>query len=143
MSKYLSLHALLFLLALAVFTGCGEKKYVPVSGKLLFEDGTPATGLSGRQVIMERIPVGDEPPTTQQSSGSIDAEGKFTMGTEGLSDGVPAGMQRVLITEATSSGDDPAPPVIDRKYSKFETSGLQYEVKAGAAAPEFKLDRAK
>jgi len=123
--------------------GCAEPKFIPVSGKLLFEDGSPAIGLAGRQVIMERMPVNDEPNPTQQSSGSIDDQGRFTMGTEALSDGVPPGLQRVLITEPSASGDDVPPPVIDKKYSKFETSGLQYEVKSGAAAPEFKLDRAK
>jgi hypothetical protein len=128
--------------ALAI-TGCGEGKYVPVSGKLLFEDGSPAAGLSGRQVIMERIPYGDESAAMQQSSGTIDAQGNFTMGTESLSDGVPAGMQRVMITEANASGDEIPPPVIDKKYSKFETSGLQYEAKSGGPPAEFKLERAK
>lgn len=137
-------HPLLLLAALAIVSGgCGEKKYVPVSGKLMFEDGSPATGLSGRQVIMEKIPVNDEPNPTQQSSGSIDDQGRFTMGTEALADGVPAGMQRVMITEPVASGDDIPPAVIDKKYTKFETSGLQYEVKSGGPPAEFKLDRAK
>jgi hypothetical protein len=126
------------LLALA---GCGSGKYVPVSGQLMFSDGTPATGLEGRQVVFEPVGSGEIPEG--QSTGAIDAQGKFTMGTEALGDGVPAGMHRVLISEATATGDVPPPPIIDPKYNRFETSGLQYEVKAGGPPPEFKLDKAK
>lgn len=121
--------------------GCGSSKYVPVKGKLLFDNGTPATGLEGRQIIFEVMTAGE--PAKSQSTGSIDAQGTFTMGTETLGDGVPPGMQRVMISEAVSTGDIPPPAVIDKKYSRFETSGLQYEAKAGAPPPEFKLDRAK
>lgn len=125
----------------SLFLGCGSSKYVPLKGSLLFEDGSPATGLEGRQVIFEQMTGGE--PAKIQSSGAIDAQGKFTMGTESLGDGVPPGMHRVMISEAVSTGDIPPPAVIDKKYSKFETSGLQYEVKAGDPSPEFKLDRAK
>jgi hypothetical protein len=143
MNRYIPLFWGVFSSLIFVATlGCGSK-YVPVKGSLLFADGTPATGLEGRQIIFQKIPAGEETSSQVQSTGTIDAQGKFTMGTDQIADGVPSGTHRIMISEAVATGDIPPPAVIDKKYSNFETSGLQYEVKAGAAPPEFKLDRAK
>lgn len=112
----------------ALLVGCGSSKYSPVSGQLVFPDGTPVTGLEGGTVVFETTSPDGQ---LVSASGPIDAQGKFTLGTEAVSDGALPGKHRVLITPPAVSGDVPPPPVIDPKYGAFETSGLEVEVTAG------------
>ena len=113
--------ALVLLLGLA---GCG-KGYYPVRGTVTLEDGTPVTkGV----VIFERI---EGVPVRAQ--GEIQPDGSYQLGTHKPGDGVRPGKYRALIDPMGLSGvsDEQKVPPFDVKYSKFETSGLEYEVKAG------------
>ena len=137
------LACLLALLVLPLAIGCGTTKYQPVTGRVVFPDGSPVTALEGRQVIFESSTPASEGMNTLQATGTIDASGRFKLGTEQLGDGAPAGTYRAMISDAVSSGDIPPPPVIDRKYSKFDTSGLQYEVKPGKNDFQITVDPSK
>jgi hypothetical protein len=112
-----------------VLAGCGGGKYQPVSGQVVTPDGSPVTGLDGGTIVFETTNEAGEPLS---ASGAIDAEGKFTLGTETVNDGAAAGKHKVLITPPAATGDVPPPPVIDPKYQSFETSGLEIEVKEGS-----------
>lgn len=115
-------------LVLLAAVGCGGSKYQPVTGQIVFADGTPVTGLEGGQIVFEAAATTGSPPT---ATGSIDAEGRFKLGTDQPDDGATAGLNKVLISPPDSSGDVPLPPVIHGKYEQFSTSGLEYEVKPG------------
>jgi hypothetical protein len=107
--------------------GCGSAKVYPVEGDVVFPDGTP---LRGGLVIFEPKAAEGEVSLTG-SRGEIDQNGHFRMTTFKRGDGALAGVNRVLIAPP-SSGKDPEreriPEVIDPKYRKFETSGLEFTV---------------
>ncbi|QDU27255.1 hypothetical protein ETAA8_23420 [Anatilimnocola aggregata] len=119
-------------LALLAFAlGCGaSSKFEPVTGELVFPDGTPVSGLEGGQVTFRQQSIGKE-EVPVSASGSIDAQGKFSLATEQLNDGAPIGTYDILIKVPEPSGDVPLPPVIHAKYGKFETAGISQEVKEG------------
>jgi len=81
------LHHSLFCLLLATF-GCGSKEPAlwPVSGTVVFSDGTPATG------IIEFTPQNSGP----SARGRIDGDGSFVVQTAGQP-GAIAGAHRVTI----------------------------------------------
>jgi len=116
---------------LTILLGCGGSKYSPVSGQIVFPDGAPVTGLEGGAVVFEGTGPDGKPIS---ASGPIDAQGKFTLGTESVSDGAVPGKHKVLITPPPSTGDIPLPAVIDPKYGSFDSSGLEIEVAAGKNA---------
>lgn len=110
--------------------------YHPVRGQLTFPDGQPVTGLAGGSVVFETA-AGER---TLSASGAIDAQGRFVLGTEGVSDGAAAGPHRVLVSPPDATGDIAAKKVVHPKYEAFDTSGLTAEVKPGANEFTFKLD---
>jgi len=124
------------LLTLAVlslcFLGCSggpddAPETIPVTGTVTL-DGAP---LSDARVTF--IPDG----SGQAASGPTDAEGKFTLKTNGL-DGAPAGKYKVSVS---SSAPEPMPGVDDEessqsaipaKYSNADESGFTADVSAGS-----------
>jgi hypothetical protein len=129
--------ALLNLVLLAV-AGCGSSKYQPVTGQIVFADGTPAAGLEGGQIVFELAAASGNVPT---ATGSIDAEGRFQLGTVKPGDGATAGLNKVLISPPEATGDVPLPPVIHGKYKQFATSGLEYNVQPGPNEFKITVDR--
>jgi hypothetical protein len=123
---------------LLLLAGCGGTKYQPVTGQLVFPDGSPVTELEGGQVVFEAQGEGGTPVS---ASGALDSKGRFTLGTESVSDGATAGMNKVAITPPAATGDVPPPAVIHPKYERFETSGLQYEVKPGKNDFKIKVEK--
>ena len=110
--------------------GCGQPK---VTGTVTFSDGTP----------LERGAVNFE-AGTYIAMGSLDKNGRYSIGGVKAGDGVPPGVYKVTITGAmgvdTASAATAAQsggmgnlatfvPLIDRKYERAETSGLVCEVK--------------
>jgi hypothetical protein len=115
--------------------GCGGGKY-PVRGTVALDDGTPVTkGL----IVFERSDGG--PPLTAR--GEIRPNGSFELSTDKPGDGVPAGRYKVLINSMDLSDipDEQKKLPYDVKYLKFETSGLECEVKSGATEYPIKLSR--
>jgi hypothetical protein len=92
-------------------------------------------------VVFERTDGG--PAVTAR--GEIQSDGRYELSTDKPSDGVPPGKYRVLINSMDLSEvpDEKKNLPFDIKYLKFETSGLQYEVKSGANDYAIKLDRPK
>ena len=126
--RYFTLLLLGFLLFAA---GCGQPK---VTGTVKFSDGTP----------LERGSVNFQ-TESHAAMGSLDKQGRYTIGGVKAGDGVPKGTYKVFITGAMGldvSKDRPVQfgsgpgttvpiiPLIDKKYERPETSGLTCEVKS-------------
>lgn len=126
--------------------GCGSGGATyPVSGKVTFPDGTP---LAHAQVSFESTtePIG--------AVGTTDANGVYKLTTYELDDGAIPGEHRVLVMPPpppTPEHDEASgkplvyaktPPVIDPKFSRFETSGLTYTVE-GAGTFDITVEKPK
>jgi hypothetical protein len=119
------------------FCGCGTAKY-PVTGKIVFKDGTP---LPGGLIVFSPV----DPANHTGARGYIDADGTFTMSTDSEGDGSLAGRYKALIRGPTQGHgeDDPLSkvPMIDIKYYSFEKSGLEFDVKPGPNDFTITVDR--
>jgi hypothetical protein len=104
--------------------GCAGSKFHPVRGRVHYADGSPL--IAGRVVADLGGPAG--------SWGIVRPDGRFVMGTRADDDGVPAGKFRVCIENAVTpppaslSDAYVAKPLVHARFTKFETSGLEFEV---------------
>jgi hypothetical protein len=117
--------------------GCSGGKY-PVRGTVTLDDGTPvAKGL----VVFERT-EGGKPITAR---GEIKPDGSYELSTDKPGDGVPTGKYRVLVNALDLSDvpDEQKKLPFEFKYQRFETSGLEFEVKDGPNEYPIKLNRPK
>ena len=117
--------------------GCGGGKY-PVRGIVTLDDGTPvAKGL----VVFERT-EGGKPITAR---GEIKPDGSYELSTDKPGDGVPTGKYRVLVNALDLSDvpDEQKKLPFEFKYQRFETSGLEFEVKDGPNEYPITLNRPK
>ena len=105
--------------------GCNSRPATyPVQGKVAWKEGGDAKELVGHTVTLE-----SEDGKTS-GSGTIQADGTFTIGTFGEKDGALAGRHRVVLTPPELPEDTfPPPPLIPGRYGSFENSGLTVEVK--------------
>src|SRR5262245_35155305 len=111
------------LLVLVVAAGCGSGRY-PVTGRVLFEDGTP---------LEEGTVVGEsgEGADKVMAQGSLQRDGTFKWGTDKPGDGARPGKYRVVVFPVALGDADLAKgmlPAVDQKYTKFETSEIEFEV---------------
>ncbi len=124
-------------------TGCGSK-HQSASGQIVFGDGTPVKGLAGGTIAFQKaVGEGELSATTPSPSGLIDANGKFTLGTDAVADGAPVGDYRAVISPPTPSGDEQIPKVIDAKHTRFNGNSPVYTVKKGANDFKVIVDPAK
>jgi hypothetical protein len=113
-------------LAIAVvllsLAGCsrGPRLY-PVKGKVIWDNGAEAGELAGGLVICESEDgkVG--------ARGDIEKDGSFQLMTYKPGDGLLPGKHRVAVVEY-SPREPPPPPIIDRTYSRLESSPLEMNV---------------
>jgi hypothetical protein len=75
--------------------------------------------------------------------GEIRPNGSYELSTYKPGDGLPPGKYRVLINPMDLSDvpDEKKDLPFDHKYLRYETSGLEYEVKAGANDYPIRLAR--
>ena len=124
------LYLMLPLLACAVsfLCGCGEghPPTYTVQGKVVFSDGSPVPG----GMIMFRS--GSVAGSVFNATGIIQDDGSFQMTTFKPNDGAVAGVHQVIVQEAAPNIDFQSPAaaatLIDPRYSRYETSGLQVTV---------------
>ena len=124
-------------LIVLVLAGCGGGMY-PVRGTVTLEDGTALTrGL----VVFERV-AGGQPITAR---GDVQSDGSYQLSTNKPGDGVPPGRYKVLVNPLDLSDvpDEQKKLPFDVKYTRFATSGLEFEVKSGSNECPIKLDRPK
>jgi hypothetical protein len=111
-----------------------------VEGQLVWSDNQPATELAGSMVMFES----EEHQTVSRSV--VQSDATFRLTTENPDDGVPPGRHRVYIVEsrAGSVGEGPvAPPKMDGRYARPESSGLEVTVPPEITPVVFKVERAK
>src|SRR5947209_2446802 len=111
--------------ALLLLTGCGGRLY-PVHGTVTTDGGKP---LTKGMVVFERA-EGGQPITAR---GEVKADGSYRLSTHKPGDGVPPGTYRVLVNplDMADVPDEQKDLPFDAKYTKFQTSGLQFEIRAG------------
>lgn len=125
---------------LATAVGCGGVKFYPVKGQLLFPDGSPVKGAENGTVVFEAAgPDGKG----YSASGTIDPEGRFELTTETPGDGAVPGKNKVIITPLQPVGDTPQVRVLNPKYEKPTTSGLEVDVKPQANTVTLTVEPAK
>jgi hypothetical protein len=121
--------------------GCGNRLH-PVEGQLVWPDGQPAKELAGSMVYFESA----EHHTVSRSE--VLADGTFRLTTERPGgDGVPPGTHRVYVAEKRSGGpaDDfkpVSPALMDERFGKPDTSGLEVTVPPPDGRVVLKVDRA-
>ncbi len=109
-----------------------------MQGKVVYEDGSPATNLAGYTVSF------DCPAQKVSASGLIDSDGSFRVGTFEEGDGAMPGTHHVAITPPEAPVDGPPlPRLLDKKYGDMGTSGLEVEIKPGRNEVTLKVERAK
>lgn len=125
----------------AIFTlcvsGCGTKTIYPVHGQIVDADGKPITEMKGGAVEFDCVDA------KSSANSSIDEAGKFRLTTQSPGDGAHLGKHRVAITRPYIGPEQPVPHVIDPKYEKFETSGLEVVVEPKDNAITLKVVRVK
>ena len=111
---------------LAGVAGCGGGRYA-VHGRVVYEDGSPVT---------EGIVVGEKAEGERRvmAQGSLKSDGTFSWGTLRPGDGAEPGKYRVVVV-TRGVGEKEASlgvlPAVDLKFSNPQTSGIDFEVKAG------------
>jgi hypothetical protein len=114
------------LAALLGAAGCGSDRY-PVTGKVTYEDGSPLTEGS----VTGEMGDGADRVMVQ---GDVRPDGSFEWGTLKPGDGAKPGKYRVIVTPLALGDSELAKgmqPAVDDKFTRYETSGIEFEVKAG------------
>lgn len=110
-------------LVLAI-AGCGGSMQ-PVRGTVKLPDGKPA---AGSQVVFEGGP--DKKKVTAR--GDVREDGSFQLSMIKPGDGVPPGKYLVQVNPPPMVNAEAAyVSPFNAKYSNFQTSGLEFEVKSG------------
>jgi hypothetical protein len=119
-------------LAGAAVVGCGGGDRSAVVGQLLRQDGSP---LAGARVTARSDKTG------KWASGYSDAEGRFSLGTVQVGDGIPPGNYYVIIVEDRGGAENLRPATIHERYANPGSSGLTVSVEPGETAElNIKLD---
>jgi hypothetical protein len=109
-------------LAVIAVAGCGRSGLHPVRGRVAFADGSPLP--TGRVVVS----YGDG----TASSGSINPDGTFRVGTLKQSDGMRPGTYRVAVKDAyvevQKNGETVSEPLVHKRFADPATSGLEFTV---------------
>jgi hypothetical protein len=96
-----------------------------VGGRVTYEDGTPVeSGTVIGEATVDGKVVGVQ--------GGIGQDGSFTWGTEKPRDGALPGTYKVLVMPRALGDAEMAEgkrPAVAGKYTKFETSGITFEVR--------------
>jgi hypothetical protein len=106
---------------LLLLSGCSGKRLYPVEGVVQFEDGSSARELAGGTVSFESV------ADRSNVAGEIRPDGTFRVRNPFGEDGAQPGAYRVLVLPA--EGADRRTPPIDRRYGRYETSGIEVTVK--------------
>jgi hypothetical protein len=113
--------------------GCGGGSY-PVTGTVTLDDGSPLT---------KGLVVFESSDGTSMARGQVQSDGNYQLSTSRPGDGVKPGRYRVLVSPLDLSDvpDEKKNLPFDVKYTRFQTSGIEVEVKAEANVIPIQLTR--
>lgn len=122
------------LVAVCLLTLCGCGGLYPVQGTVTLDNGTP---LSQGMVVFENV------DGTTMGRGTLQSDGSFQLSTQNPNDGLKPGRYKVLINPMDMSDvpDEQKKLPFDVKYTRFQTSGLEVEIKAEPNQVPLKLTR--
>lgn len=128
----------ILLLLMPVAIGCGDK--VPVSGKVVFTDGTPVPLVS---VLFE------SEDGMKSAVGRTDEQGNFEMMFETPGDGVPRGAYRVSLRRPHPMDLDPGQEKLSpgpgwglqKKYRSPASSGITYNIERKVTDIKIELEK--
>lgn len=125
--------------------GCGaaKPKTYPVEGKVVFKGtGKP---LTGGQVAFE--PMERTPNVNTNASGDIQSDGTFKLRTFEPGDGAAEGKHKVAVlppaqdmTSDLEKKTKQKKSPIDRKYSEYHSSGLEFTVSSDPSKNKFTIE---
>jgi hypothetical protein len=124
-------------MTLVLLAGCSSGRST-VTGTVTYDDGTPVE--SG--IVIGEATVDGKPVSVQ---GTI-RNGAFSWGGAKEGDGALPGHYKVIVVPPDLSEyqlSQGMTPAIDSKYTKYETSGLSFEVKEGKNEFNIKVTRPK
>jgi hypothetical protein len=127
---------LLFLVVYA--SGCGSGR-CKVTGRVTYDDGSPVEA----GTVIGEATVNGKPVGVQ---GNIARDGTFSLGSSRPGDGALPGNYRVLVMPVALGDSELAAgkrPAFGGKYTKFETSGITFEVKPEANVLNITVERPK
>lgn len=134
-----SLFSVLSILALTTAClGCSSGRY-PVTGTVLYEDGSPC---EGGTVIAEATVDGK----VVSAQSNIEKDGSFSLGGASAGDGAfPGNYKAVVMPVALGDAELSAGklPSVEGKYTRFESSGIQFEVKKEPNKVDIKVSKPK
>ena len=119
-----------------VATGCGRRiTLVPAEGRVT---------LDGKPIEFGSVMV--QPAAGPAAQGKINGDGTFRLGTFKPDDGAIPGTATVRVMcrkDVTQPGGEKAygPSLIPDRYTRFDTSGITVEIKAGMTPLEISLSR--
>jgi len=119
-----------------VATGCGRRiVLVPAEGRVT---------LDGKPVEFGAVMV--QPKAGPAAQAKINSDGTFRLGTLKPDDGAipgPATVRVICRKDITQPGGEQAygPSLIPERYTRFDTSGLSVEIKAGMQPLEISLTK--
>lgn len=112
---------LLLLVGLTMVTsaGCNDQRQglVPVAGQVLI-DGQPLS-----KGVIRFAPEGG-----RGSAGTINSDGRFTLGSYEAADGALVGVHKIMIVAREQITDTTAKWHAPKQYASFQTSGLTAEI---------------
>jgi len=132
-------------LLVSAIVGCGGHEVYPVQGMVVYADGSPATDLENYVVTFESV---DRQATSDQpgvsASGTVKADGTFTVSTYEANDGAVPGKHRVALSPEVQASDEAVgEEIIDPKFYTFETSGLEVTITPGTNEVTLTVKRRK
>src|SRR5262245_33534060 len=119
------LPAVVVAVTLLGLAGCGGPRLYPVRGKVVWENGAEARELAGGLVATEAE------SGSVGARGDIQEDGSFELSTYKPGDGALLGKHRVTVSEY-SPKEPPPPPIMERAFSRPDTSGLEITVEPKA-----------
>jgi hypothetical protein len=137
MYSHFRLVSFLFLTALC---GCGSAdRLYPVTGTVKYADGTVPQG-EVKVIRFEPIGAGAEAATPSPASGSWDADGKFSLSSKKINDGVRAGNYKVTFTVLRQYGGKES--LVAEKFTTAATTPLECKVEpSGKKHFDFVIER--
>ncbi|MDR0337691.1 MAG: carboxypeptidase-like regulatory domain-containing protein [Planctomycetaceae bacterium] len=127
----MSKHYFIFVLLCLALSGCGNG-FIPVHGKVTFEDGSPLTqgGIAFSTA-------------TFMADGKIQADGSFTLTSSKPGDGLPPGNYTVTISASKTDDKERTIYLVDPKFGDVTTSPLTAEVSGNQKIFDFQVSKPK